>query len=232
MDFAWKAPDPSAMMPSMRNSLKALVALGIFVLLNVGSLIAQSGSLYGASLEESAIAVRLVNLRSQGTASFRIGAIRLSSEAPGTATGYVPISADLYILRYEGQNQEFIPESGNFYSIVAGDGELIILRDDQHDDPYKSQIYAYVQPGFSSDNVSLSTADGAIAVLPSVGSGNSANVIVNPLQVRLQFTDAQGTPVGPEFDVSLQSGESTSIFLYRRDGDIQVTSSQAFMQNR
>jgi alginate O-acetyltransferase complex protein AlgF len=219
----------------MRRHISIAVITGIFAVLFSSSAFAQSGSLYGLSLDESAILVRVANLRSEGAASLRLGSSRLIAQEPGDVTAYLAVAADLYILRYQGENLEFIPRQGTIYTIVAGDSDLILLEDQAHDDPLRCQLYVYVQTaaGVTGTPLSLKTADGSTALLENIAPGSSAAIAVNPVAIELALFDDTGRKVSADFDPMMARGASIAIAARLVAGDrAEVTTRVAEIQVR
>jgi hypothetical protein len=207
----------------MRSFIRYTVLVASAAIFSVSSLIAQSGSLYGMSLDESAVLVRVINLRSEGAASLRLGSDRITAAEPGSVSSYFNVAADLYILRYQGDNREFIPRQGTIYSIIAGDDGLDILADEPHSDPLRCQIYAYVAPGAQAGNgwdegISIRTADGGTVLIDAIRPGTSGAVAVNPVAVELAVFSPEGRRVSEVFDPGMNRGASIALTI-RPDGN-------------
>jgi alginate O-acetyltransferase complex protein AlgF len=179
---------------------------------------AQAPSLYGAGVAESAILVRLVNASSGGAHSLQIGAQTLEAEAFGAASAYKPVAADIYTLFYGGKRYEFLPETKSYYTIVALDSGLAILKDTRHADPARAQLYFYnMSDGAAAD---LKTADGSLTVLPAVAARSSAQAAVNPISLKLAAFRG-GVRAGGEHALSMARGSSYALFLALKNGAAQ-----------
>lgn len=194
-----------------------LLFLLTFLFASQAPLISQTGSLYGASVSESAIFVRLLNARSDGPVQLRLGPARLLTQNPGDMTPYHPVSADLYILRYLGAAIEFIPRTGTLYSIVADDQGLTILSDQPHTDPARTQIYFYNPAVNALGALSLRTLDGQTIVIDSVAPGLSRYVLVNPLTIELALFDEDGQKRSPDLPFTMSRGESIAVLAVPSD---------------
>ncbi|NCN05029.1 MAG: hypothetical protein GW949_05315 [Spirochaetales bacterium] len=213
----------------------------IAILLVVGllPLLAQSGSLYGASLDESAILVRLINTRTDGVGvSVRMGSLRLSAGVPGDATPYHPITADIFLLRYQGAGTEFIPQTDTIYTLLAGDAELSIMIDTPHNDPLRAQVYGYNPPGVSSTSLAFGTADGSTLIFPNIDSGNSQSLGVNALSIELgvfavnEISEVQTPPLA-RARVEMARGSSYSLIPVRLpNGTYELRVHRASLQTR
>jgi hypothetical protein len=213
----------------------------IAILLVVGlfPLLAQSGSLYGASLDESAILVRLINTRTDGAGvSVRVGSLRLSAGVPGDSTPYHPITADIFVLRYQGVGTEFIPQTNTIYTLLAGDAELSIMVDTPHNDPLRAQVYGYNPPGVSSTALAIGTVDGSTLIFPQIDSGNSASMGVNALTIELGIftvneTSGVQTPALARAQVEMVRGSSYSLIPVRLpNGTYELRVHRASIQTR
>ena len=179
---------------------------------------AQAPSLYGSGVAESAIVVRLVNASSGGAQSLQIGAQTLDAAAFGSASAYKPVAADIYTLFYGGKRFEFLPEIKSYYTIVALDSGLVVLKDARHTDPARAQLYFY---NMSADAAAdLKTSDGSVTVLPAVAPRSSAQVAVNPLTLKLAAFQS-GLRVGGEHALSMSRGSSYALFLALKNGVAQ-----------
>lgn len=198
--------------------------VGSFVFLSP-SLYGQSGSLYGASVDESAILVRVINGRTTGPVQLRVGAHRLSAQNPGDVSGYVPIPADVFILRYENQTIEFLPEPQTLYTLLAYDRGIRILRDTPHRDPARAQIYLYVSPSLSSAGVQsleLRTSDGNQGIIAPTEPGSSTSIAVNPLTISVatfqvsSSSNSQGSRLhwAPPIELSMARGQSYTLVAF------------------
>ncbi len=183
----------------------------MLLLFTAFSLSAQSASLYGLSLDDSAILVRLINLRSQDSVSLRLGANRISLDAPGDISTYYPIPADVFILRHHGENTEFLPQQGTVYSILLFDDSLEILEDQAHNDPIRCQLYVY--SGSYQQKLSLRTADGNQTLISDIDAGRSSFVSVNPVSVELAIFSQDGRRISEAFDPAMSRGDSIAIAL-------------------
>lgn len=181
--------------------MKLYRSLGFLVILlfftNSQYLQAQTGSLYGATVDESAILVRVLNGRTSGSVQIRIGAHRLSAPNPGDATSYVPIPADVFMLRYENQSIEFLPQVQTMYTLLAYDRGIRIMEDSPHRDPARAQIYFYVSPNLSFQDIQsleLKTTDGNQSIISPTIPGSSNSIAVNPLSISVAAFISDNTP--------------------------------------
>jgi hypothetical protein len=202
----------------------SVLIIGSFVFLSP-SLHGQTGSLYGASVDESAILVRVINGRTAGPAQLRIGAHRLNAANPGDTTSYVPIPSDVFILRYENQTIEFLPQEQTIYTLLAYDRGIRIIRDTPHRDPARAQIYLYVSPSLSSAGVQsleLRTSDGNQGIIAPTEPGSSGSIAVNPLSISVtafhmsSSSNSQGSrlPWAPPIQLSLARGQSYTLVAF------------------
>lgn len=170
---------------------------------------AQTRSVYGSGVDEDAALVRFVNAGSSDAGSKRLGAQVFAAGARGSATPYKPVYPDVYVFEAGGRNFEFLPESGAFYTIALVEGGAVVFRDEKHADPAKAQLYFYqLGPG---SGASLMTADGKVAVTPSLAYGRSAQVAVNAVAARLAVFAGPDRASG-ELAVSLERGASFAVF--------------------
>ncbi len=208
-----------AILPRMSSSSFLRHAKAGFLALALGLLpamaFAQAPSLYGAGVAESAILVRLVNASGGGALSIPIGAQTLEAAGFGSASAYKPVAADIYTLFYGAKRFEFLPETQSYYTIVALDGGLVILKDTRHADPARAQLYFYNMGANAAAD--LKTADGSVAILPAVALRSSAQVAVNPVSLKIAAFQA-GARVGGEHALSLARGSSYALFLALQGG--------------
>lgn len=188
--------------------ISLLLAALFFVVLELS---AQSGSLYGASVSESAVKVRLVNTGAQGPVSLYVGAYKLAAQTAGEATPYLPVASDIYMFLYAGESYEFLPEVGTWYTIAALADKLVFLADPAHKDPARAQLFLYNLGG--SGSAELRTADGSLTVVPAVAAAGNAQVAVNPVSVSLAVF-RNGQKAGSDHALHLQRGASYGIFIY------------------
>jgi len=171
---------------------------------------AQAGSLYGASVEESAILVRVLNAGAPGPVTLQVGAQKLVAQAAGQASPYRPIAADIYMLGYLGKSWEFLPDTGSYYTIVAGPSGLTFFKDVRHGDATRAQLYFYNLG--SSGTAELRTADGSITLVAALPPGESAQVAVNPVSVSVAAFRS-GKKAGDGISLRLVRGSSCAIVL-------------------
>ncbi|PKL26089.1 MAG: hypothetical protein CVV47_02870 [Spirochaetae bacterium HGW-Spirochaetae-3] len=211
------------MLVTRRNPI-ALLALAIVVAASAATpASAQSRSIYGGGVDEEAVLVRLVDAGAAEAVTLRLGAVSLSTSAPGDATPYRQIAADIYMLTYLGERYEFLPEPGSFYTIAALDDRLEILSDVKHVDPARAQLYFY---NLSPAAAELKTGDGSVSVAGPCPSDSSAQAPVNPVRITLAVF-AGGTRLGEPVSLRLERGASYSIFAYGKPGNIDSFSIKA-----
>lgn len=189
------------------KAARHLVSIAI-LFLSASLAAAQAPSLYGASVEESAVVVRVVNA-SSAPISFRVGAQTLSAQAFGQASAYKPIAADIYTLSHAGKRWEFLPESSSYYTLVALDDRLLIFKDVRHGDPAKAQLYFYNL--CARGGVELKTADGKTRILGPLDAMASAQAAVNALGFKAAAY--AGQLLGAACELSLKRGESWAFFV-------------------
>lgn len=174
----------------------------------------QAGSLYGASVEESAILVRVLNAGAPGPVSLKVGAQTLVARETGEASPYKPIAADIYMLPYGGKLVEFLPETSSYYTIVALPAGLVILKDTRHGDAAKAQLYFY---NLGAGKAELRVADGSLVVIPAVESGASAQVAINAVSVSVAAFRA-GKKAGNDLALRMARGSSYAVVLVDLSG--------------
>ena len=197
-------------------------AVALFAFSVAFSASGQSASLYGTSVSESQVLVRLVNVGSSTPASFRLGPVRLTASQPGDATDYHPIAADIYVLRHGGRSTEFIPEQNSLYTILVGAEDFWVLKDEAHKDPVRVQLYVYnsavsrTSGANAAPALYLRTTDGATDIVGPDAAGASASRIVNPVRLSAVLVPNAEEPiaVGP---LDLERGRSYSFFLLGGD---------------
>lgn len=174
---------------------------------------AQSRSVYGAGLDESAALVRLVNAGPTASSTLtplRIGGVTLSAPRPGDVTAYRPLALDIYTISWAGKRREFQPESGCFYTVVIWAGGLAVLGDTKLDNPAKAQLALY---NFASGKqVDLKTSDAATRIVGPVVTGNVASVLVNPVQVGMAVF-AGSDRIADAGTIRLERGAAYSVFV-------------------
>lgn len=183
---------------------------------------AQSPSLYGSSVAESAIVVRLVNASTRAQ-KLEIGAQVLEASGFGQASAYKPVAADIYTLMFAGKRIEFIPQKSSYYTLIALDDRLLVLKDQKHSDPARAQLYFYNLTGM--DGLELRTADGAGRILGPLSSMDSTQAAVNALSfdAGVYASAILDRPV----NLRLVRGESLAVFVAETAQGMRVFSIQA-----
>ena len=213
---------------NVRSSNSALAAIGVIavLLLLPGLAAAQSSDgLYGAGAPDDAAFVRLVNGVDDGPlAEVWVGATRFEPVAPLSASQYRPVSPGIHQISVGGESEELIPRRAKYYSVVVSENGLHILEDSAHTRPDRAQIFLY---NFSDVSpMALRTADGSTAVIGDVASGTSSVVEVNP--VPLEFALFHSVElVAAIGDPGLERGQSYSVFVFGRQGQLRVIIEQA-----
>lgn len=141
--------------------------------------------------------------------------VRFIGFAPGAKVDFAGLSFDIpqeapnsYIAVSSARLTNI--DSGAYLSILpAQDGTL--RRVDEPARETRSKVHLLVINA-GTDAVTLSTADGAMAVVQNVTPGAAASRAVNPVAVSLGVFSAPGAPLDT-FDVALRRGQNLSFVV-------------------
>lgn len=191
------------------------------LLLGSGSLFGQS--LYGSGIPAQAALVRCVEL--DGTAqNLFLGSTIIPAQGEGSVSSYFPVAPGMYFLQAGASEAEFIPQSGVYYTVLLSSQEIVILEDQAHDDPIRSQIYLYNLS--SSESCSLQ-ASGQV-ILEDTPSMASRQVVINPVGIPFTLV-ASGKEIFLE-SLPLSRGGSVSLFFSEK-GEVIVVQAHVELQS-
>lgn len=200
--------------------MRLLPALAVILVMSAAAFVhAEPRSVYGPQAPGDVAFVRVVNaIAGKTPVQVDLGATRYDQLGFAEVSPYRPVVPDIYQIRAAGHEQEIIPKSGRYYTIVCAPKGIHVLEDVAHTDPARAQLFLYNVS--SLPRVDLKTADGKTSVIYDVLPHKSGQVVVNAIAVAFAvFSD--GALVGEVGDPGLERGSSFSVFVL--DGEASVT---------
>lgn len=138
----------------------------------------------------------------------------------GAASAYIVIPQGDVTAKLGTVTGKVKVEAGNFYSVFAQSGKLILLKDDGAENRAKAMLVIYNLSKAAS--VDLKTADGKTTVVTGVKPGMSGSRAVNGITVTLAAFSGDKT-LGALKEMKLERGNAYAIVV--TDAGVTVTQS-------
>ncbi len=168
---------------------------------------APAEGLYAPSVPEDAALVRVVNATSEEL-SIDIGPLRFPALPAYGASAYRPLRGDVFVLAHAGERAVLTPQPKAFFSVILLPDGVVVIPDERHSDPARSQIVVYNLTGESLDFVAV---EPEATLVSDVAPQEGAFRVVNAITVRVGA--AVGKDVVYDELLELDRGESYTLVV-------------------
>lgn len=204
-----------------------MIAL-LFAVLFGSTALSQDG-LYGPTDSDDAF-VRVVHAVPGSTlVPVDLGATSYGRVGYGDVTPYRPVFPGMFVLRAESREFSFAPRSGNYYTLVYGTDGFMLIEDEIHTDPARSQLVLYNlrEAGtLGLEAFSLSAPERRTPVVTGVVPKSAGREVINPVDAGFVLT-------GPEGDLAtvdtlpLSRGASVGVLVMGASDAVEVIVAEA-----
>lgn len=176
----------------------------VFVLAAVS---APAEGLYAPSVPEDAALVRVVNATPEEV-SIDIGPLRFPALAAYSGSAYRPLRGDVFVLAHAGERAVLTPQPKAFFSVILLPDGVVVMPDERHTDPARSQLVFYNLTGEHLDFVAVEPEATLVAGVPP---REGVLRVVNAITVRVGA--ATGGDVVYDDLLELDRGESYTLVV-------------------
>lgn len=211
----------------MKTIRGPIVALILTVL--AGSFAYAQDGLYGPSDSDDAF-VRVVHaVPGSSLVPVDLGATSYGRVGYGDVTPYRPVFPGMFVLRAEGREFSFSPRSGSYYTLVYGTEGFLLIEDEIHTDPARTQLVLYNL--WETGSLTLgafppSAPENRTPVVSGVRPGRAGREVINPVPAGFAV-------IGPEDVIAtldalpLSRGASVSVLVMGSGEAIEVVVAEA-----
>lgn len=164
----------------------AAVALGL--LLGVGS--ADDSALYAPAPPPGSAFVRVLQAGPKA-ADGAVGKASVGTVAVGMASEYIVVPQGAVSVKSGTAAHPVTVEASKYYSVAVHSGAPVVFTDTAPSSANKAVVVVYNLS--TATSVSLTTADGSVAIVSDIAPGKSGHRELNPLAVPLVVSGPAGT---------------------------------------
>ncbi len=197
----------------MRTIRGSIIVFLLAVLFGSNAL-AQDG-LYGPTDSDDAF-VRVVHaVPGSALVPVDLGATTYGRVGYGDVTPYRPVFPGMFVLRAEDREFSFVPRSGSYYTLVYGAEGFMVIEDEIHTDPARSQLVLYNLRDAGSLTLgafSPSSPENQTPVVSNVQPRSADREVINPVAAGFIVAGPEGAIATFE-SLPLSRGASVSVLV-------------------
>ncbi|MFW6293982.1 MAG: alginate O-acetyltransferase AlgF [Spirochaetota bacterium] len=167
--------------------------------------------LYAPSVPEDAALVRVVNATPEEL-SVDIGPLRFRALAAYGASAYRPLRGDVFVLAHAGDRAVLTPQPKAFFSVILLPDGILVVPDERHTDPARSQLVVY---NLTEEALDFVAVEPEATLAAGVAPGETALRVVNAIAVRVGA--AAGDDLVYDELLDLVRGESYTLVVLGRE---------------
>jgi len=185
---------------------------------------AQDEGLYDPVAPEGSAFIRFLDLSDGDNQDGKIGRKSYGKLQKRLLSAYYPVEAQEIKISIGIKNAEKEIEEGEYYTAVANDESLSVLKDAKIGDMSKAVINLY---NFTSEEeISLVTREKNIAVIETVESGKTNSREVNAMTLNLDIQSDETVLAGID-ELTLERRNVSNILLLENDNGYETTVSKS-----
>lgn len=211
-------------MKTIRGPIFALVLTVL-----AGSIGYAQDGLYGPTNSDDAF-VRVVHaVPGSSLLPVDLGATSYGRVGYGDVTPYRPVFPGMFVLRAEGREFSFTPRSGSYYTLVYGSGGFLLIEDEIHTDPARTQLVLYNLRESGRLNLgafSPSAPENRTPVVSGVQPGRAGRQVINPVAAGFVVTGS-GDDIATFDSLPLSRGASVSVMVMGPAEAVEVLVAEA-----